>query len=108
MTISLDEVGDDIVENTAGGGVEGSDQPERRRDDAGRRDTSIDDEEELQKVAIELEEADRIEVEQDPADKKGEAPDGGEKGDPGEGFGHFRKWLEKMKEDEKQDGKEES
>jgi tetratricopeptide (TPR) repeat protein len=100
MTISLDEVGEDIVENTSGGGMEGEAQrKEEEPAPADAADTGIDDQDELQKVAMELEEEDRIEAERESGKKK---TDEGARGEDKEGFGHFRKWLEKMKEDGKE------
>lgn len=101
MSISIDDVSDDMIENTAGtgtgspGGEEEEAPMEEEGDDDGivREGSVLGDEDELEAVARELEEADR-------KDSTEERPSEGapREGAAREGMDNFRKWLQRMKD----------
>lgn len=104
MSISIDDVSDDMIENTAGLGTgsPGSEEEEapmkEEEDDDGieREGSVLGDEDELEAVARELEEADRRDsTEEKPSEG---VPRGGA---TREGMDNFRKWLEKTQDDTK-------
>lgn len=102
MTISIDDVSDEMIENTAGPGTgspesEEEEAPvgEEEEDDGIVREGSVlGDEDELEAVARELEEADRN-------DSKEETPSDGSprRGAAQEGMENFRKWLQGAQDD---------
>jgi tetratricopeptide (TPR) repeat protein len=102
LTISIDDVSDEMIENTAGTGTgsPGSEEEEapvgeKEEDDGVVREGSVlGDEDELEAVARELEEADR-------RDSKEETPSDGSprRGAAREGMENFRKWLQQAQDD---------
>ena len=103
MSITIDDVNDDMVENTSGPGI-GSPEDEEEEEDPeeveeeeeiAREGSVLGDEEELEKVARELEEADRRDTPEEEPAKKGK-PD---KVEAPEGMDNFRQWLDRMKDD---------
>ena len=102
MTISIDDVSDEMIENTAGPGTgsPGSEEEEapmgeEEKDDGIVREGSVlGDEDELEAVARELEEADR-------RDSKEETPSDGSprRRAAREGMENFREWLQKAQDD---------
>ena len=102
MSISIDDVSDDMIENTAGPGTGSPDGEEEEEpmedegDDDGivREGSVLGDEDELEAVAKELEEADR----KDSTEEKPSEEEPGEE-DAREGMDNFRNWLKKMKDD---------
>ena len=118
MSITLDDISDDMLENTSGPGtgspdteeeeeqeaeVEEEDEAEvEKEDDGPMPDGSVlGDEDELEAVARELDEADRKETsEEEPSD------DGGpRKGAAREGMDSFTQWLKRMQDDPGDDKK---
>ena len=105
MSISIDDISDDMVENTAGLGI-GSPGEEDEVEEVEEEEEKVSggsvlgDEDELEAVARELEDADRRDVPEE------EDPEGAShKGAAREGMDNFRQWLEGMKdapEDDKQ------
>lgn len=101
MSISIDDISDDMIENTAGPGTGSPDgeEEEPMEDEGGddgivREGSVLGDEDELEEVARELEEADRKDsTEEKPSEK---AP--GEE-TAREGMDNFRKWLKGMQDD---------
>jgi tetratricopeptide (TPR) repeat protein len=104
MTISIDDVSDDMAESTAGPGTGpgGGDDTEREEDEGEEpgevvlEGSVLGDEDELEKVARELEEADRGK-ELDGGEQAGENIQGSP--DAKEGMDNFRRWLQKMHDD---------
>ncbi len=104
MSISIEDVSDDMIENTAGPGTgsPGGEEEEaplgEEGDDDGivREGSVLGDEDELEAVARELEETDR-------RDSTEEKPSEGapREGVAREGMGNFRKWLQGIKDDPK-------
>ena len=101
MSISIDDVSDDMIENTAGPGTGFPERDEEapiedEEDDKGvvREGSVLGDEDELEAVARELEKADR-------GDSDEEIPSDGapRKGAAREGMDNFRKWLQRAQED---------
>jgi tetratricopeptide (TPR) repeat protein len=102
MTIDLEDISDDMMENTAGPGTgssrggDGESQPEDEDEEEMplRAGSVLGDEDELEAVARELEEADRNGVDE-------EEPDGGgpRHGAAREGMDNFREWLQRMQQD---------
>ncbi len=109
MTITIDDISDDLLENTSGPGTgapeheeEEDDEPEIEEEDGEAGpipDGSVlGDEDDLERVARELEEADRRETPEE------EASDGGpRKGAAREGMDSFTQWLKKMQDDPEDD-----
>lgn len=103
MSITIDDISDDMLENTAGPGTGSSETEEEEAleaDDEGMvPDGSVlGDEDELEAVARELEEADRRSV---PEEKNTvEEP---HKGAAREGMDNFRQWLQRMHDDPGED-----
>ena len=110
MSITLDDISDDMLENTSGPGTGSPDTEEEeeqeaeveKEDDGPMPDGSVlGDEDELEAVARELDEADRKETsEEEPSD------DGGpRKGAAREGMDNFTQWLKRMQDDPGDDKK---
>ena len=110
MSITLDDISDDMLENTSGPGT-GSPDPEEKEereaeveeeDDGPTPDGSVlGDEDELEAAARELEEADRIETSgEEPSDDEGPR-----KGAAREGMDSFTQWLKRMQDDPGDDKK---
>ena len=110
MSITLDDISDDMLENTSGPGT-GSPDPEEEEereaeveeeDDGPTPDGSVlGDEDELEAAARELEEADRIETSgEEPSDDEGPR-----KGVAREGMDSFTQWLKRMQDDPGDDKK---
>ena len=108
MSISIDDVSDDMIENTAGPGTGSPDGEEDEKpmedeeDDDGivREGSVLGDEDELEAVARELEEADRRDsTEEEPSEET--PPEGGAR----EGMDNFRRWLKGKQDDSKDGGK---
>jgi tetratricopeptide (TPR) repeat protein len=104
MSISIDDVSDDMAENTAGPGTgspdegDGEEEPAEVDEEAGiaREGSVLGDEDELEAVARELEEADRRDSgEGTPPDEEPR------RGAAREGMENFRKWLERAQDDSK-------
>jgi tetratricopeptide (TPR) repeat protein len=103
MSISLDDISDDMADNTSGPGTgpEEDGKEEEEEEEAEEEEerplpegSVLGDEDELEAVARELEEADRA-----GADDK-EPDDGGPKeGAAREGMDNFRQWLQRMQDD---------
>ncbi len=106
MSISIDDISDDMIENTAGPGIgsagdedededeaeEAADVPEE--DELVIEGSVLGDEDELEAVARELEEADRGDL------LENEAPeDEPHEGAAREGMDNFRRWLQGMHDD---------
>jgi len=107
LSISIDDISEDMIENTSGPGTgprRGDDEglePEAEEEETVLREGSVlGDEDELEAVARELEEADmKRGGEQGTSDGKSR------EGTAKEGMDNFRKWLQRMHEDPK-DGKQ--
>jgi len=106
LSISIDDITDDMIENTSGPGIgpgrgrDGYGEDEADEDEEILREGSVlGDEDELEAVARELEEADM-------KDNGEKGPSGAEprEGAAREGMDNFRKWLQRMHDDPK-DGK---
>jgi tetratricopeptide (TPR) repeat protein len=105
MSISIDDVSDDIKENTAGPGTGSPADGERAQviedesEGSSTKGSVLGNEDELEAVARELEEADRHEAVGKDASLK--EPIGKS---AGEGIGNFKKWIQRMQKDS--DGEE--
>lgn len=110
MSITIDDISDDMLENTVGPGT-GSLESEEDEDDEDEESADEDedegrapdgsvlgDEEELEAVARELEEADRRDAPEDSPDD-----DEPHKGAAREGMDNFRQWLQRMHDDPGED-----
>ncbi len=98
LSISIDDISDDMIENTSGPGT-GSRHEENEEKEVQRDGSVLGDEDELEAVARELDEADRRGNQE--KESSGKGPD---EGAAREGMDNFRKWLQRMHEDPK-DGK---
>lgn len=112
MSITLDDISDDMLENTSGPGGTPETEEKEPEADEDEEDADVDegpipdgsvlgDEEELEAVARELEEADR-------RDTPGEEPsdDGGPReGAAREGMDNFTQWLKRMQDDPEEEKK---
>jgi tetratricopeptide (TPR) repeat protein len=94
MSISIDDISDDMIENTAGPGT-GSPEDE---EEIVLEGSVLGDEDELEAVARELEEADRGDL------PEKEDPEGApRKGAAREGMDNFRQWLQGKQDDPGED-----
>jgi tetratricopeptide (TPR) repeat protein len=103
MSISIDDISDDMIENTAGPGT-GSPEDEEEMEEAEDEEeivlegSVLGDEDELEAVARELEEADRGNL------PEKEDPEGApRKGAAREGMDNFRQWLQGKQDDPGED-----
>ena len=107
MSITTDDISDDMLENTVGPGIDSSDSEEEQEEDPEEEDDAegrfpdgsvLGDEDELEAVARELEEADRRNVPEE------ESVDGEpHKGAAREGMDNFRQWIQRMHDDPGED-----
>ncbi len=104
MSISIDDISDDMLENTAGPGTSSPEETSEQEVDEKEGDVRVPDgsvlgdEDELEAVARELEEADRRDTpEEEPSDG---AP---RKGAAREGMDNFRQWLQGIQDDPEDD-----
>lgn len=104
MTISIDDVSDELTESTSGSGtggtraVPGRPPAERPVDEEPFPVPPPSDEDELEQVARELETADRMDSAGDDGERDAESvrESGGIAGAAREGMDNFRRWLEKI------------
>jgi tetratricopeptide (TPR) repeat protein len=107
MSITIDDISDDMIDNTAGPGIgspaeedeedgEDGDEPagEEEEEETVREGSVLGDEDELEMVARELEEADRRDIKEE--EPSGDKP---REGTAREGMDNFRKWLQRMHDD---------
>jgi tetratricopeptide (TPR) repeat protein len=103
MSISIDDISDDMIENTAGPGI-GSPEDEEEREEAEEEGeivlegSVLGDEDELEAVARELEEADRRDL-----PEKDDTEGAPRKGAAREGMDNFRQWLLRKQDDPGED-----
>lgn len=107
MSISIDDISDDMIENTVGPGTgspEDEDEDEEEVEEAVEEEevvpegSVLGDEDELEAVARELEEADQKDL-SEKEDPEGEPREGAAR----EGMDNFRQWLQGMQDDPEDD-----